>query len=212
MTAPTAAAPSDARRRLLERRIRQIVAATVAYNVVEAVVALAAGSAAGSTALLGFGLDSIVEVLSAAAVAWQFAAPDPATRERTALRLIAISFLGVAAFVCLDAALTLAGRRTPEQSAVGIAPAVVSMIVMPGLSVLELRAGRQLGSASAVADSTQTLVCAALSVAVLAGLLLNLTLGWTWADPLAGLVIAVFAVREGLEAGRQTGRDPVRHD
>lgn len=192
----------EGRRRVLRRRIRRIVAATISYNVIEAVVALAAGSVAGSTALVGFGLDSVVEVLSAAAVAWQFAAPDPDSRERSALRLIAVSFFGVGVFVCLDAATTLAGARTPEHSPVGIGLAVASMLVMPGLSLLERRTGQELGSASAVADSRQTLVCAALSVAVLVGLVLNAALGWWWADPVAGLVIVWFAVREGLEAWR----------
>lgn len=193
---------TEDRRRTLQTRIRWIVTATIAYNVLEAVVALAAGSAASSTALVGFGLDSVVEVLSAAAIAWQFAAPDPETRERAALRLIAVSFFGVSAFVLVDAVLTLAGARTPEHSAVGIGLAIASMLVMPALSLFERRTGRELGSASAVADSKQTLVCACLSVAVLVGLVLNSALGWSWADPAAGLVIVGFAVREGLEAWR----------
>ena len=196
------AGPAPARRALLQRRIRWIVAATIAYNVVEAVVAISAGTIASSTALVGFGLDSIVEVLSAAAVAWQFAARDPEERERVALRVIAVSFFGLAAFVSVDAVLALAGIREPEHSPVGIVLAAVSLAVMPFLSLLERRTGTELGSASAVADSKQTLICSYLSAAVLLGLVLNLTLGWTWADPVAGLVIVVFAVREGLEAWR----------
>ena len=196
------AGPAPARRALLQRRIRWIVAATIAYNVVEAVVAISAGTIASSTALVGFGLDSIVEVLSAAAVAWQFAARDPEERERVALRGIAVSFVGLAAFVSVDAVLALAGIREPEHSPVGIVLAAVSLAVMPFLSLLERRTGTELGSASAVADSKQTLICSYLSAAVLLGLVLNLTLGWTWADPVAGLVIVVFAIREGLEAWR----------
>ncbi|OUE08081.1 Cation efflux family protein [Clavibacter michiganensis] len=196
------AGPAPARRALLRRRIRWIVAATIAYNVVEAVVAISAGTIASSTALVGFGLDSIVEVLSAAAVAWQFAAPDPEERERVALRVIAVSFFGLAAFVSVDAVLALTGLREPEHSPVGIVLAAVSLAVMPFLSLLERRTGTELGSASAVADSNQTLICSYLSAAVLLGLVLNLTLGWTWADPVAGLVIVVFAIREGLEAWR----------
>lgn len=188
------------RRAVLRRRIRWVVAATIGYNVVEAVVALAAGRAASSTALIGFGLDSVVEVLSAAAVAWQFAAPDPEARERTAMRLIALSFLGLAAFVTVDAARTLLGGTEPEHSTVGIVLAAVSLLVMPGLSWFERRTGRELGSASAVADSHQTLICSYLSAALLVGLVLNSALGWWWADPVAALVIAGFAVREGLEA------------
>jgi len=191
-----------ARRQLLERRVRWIVAATIAYNVVEAVVALAAGRAASSAALVGFGLDSVVEVLSAAAVAWQFAAPDPHRRERTALRLIALSFFGLALFVTVDAVRTLLGAAEPDHSPVGIALAAVSLAVMPFLSWAERRTGRELGSASAVADSKQTLICTYLSAVLLVGLVLNATLGWSWADPFAALVIAGFAVREGVEAWR----------
>jgi divalent metal cation (Fe/Co/Zn/Cd) transporter len=188
------------RRDTLRRRIRWIVAGTIAYNVVEAIIALAAGSVASSAALIGFGLDSIVEVLSAAAVAWQFAAPDPERREKTALRVIAVSFFGLAAYVSVDAVLSLVGMREADHSPVGIVLAAVSLIIMPGLSWLERRTGRELGSASAIADSKQTLICSYLSAALLVGLLLNALLGWAWADSVAALVIAIFAVREGLEA------------
>jgi divalent metal cation (Fe/Co/Zn/Cd) transporter len=193
---------TDARRLLLQRRVRWIVAATITYNVIEAIVAIAAGTVASSTALVGFGLDSIVEVLSAAAVAWQFAGRDPEARERTALKVIAVSFFALALYVTVDAVLTLTGIREPEHSAVGIALTAVSLAIMPFLSLLERRTGKELGSASAVADSKQTLICSYLSAAVLIGLLLNTLFGWTWADPVAGLVVVVFAVREGLEAWR----------
>lgn len=187
---------------MLRRRIRAVVAFTIAYNVIEAIIALAAGSVASSAALIGFGLDSIVEVLSAAAVAWQFAAPDPERRERTALRIIAFSFFALAAWVSIDALLSLAGVREPAPSPVGIALAAVSLVVMPVVSWIERRAGRELGSASAVADSKQTLMCTYLSAALLVGLLLNALVGWAWADAVAALVIAAFAVREGVEAWR----------
>lgn len=191
---------SAARRAVLARRIRWVVAATITYNVIEAVVALTAGRIASSSALIGFGLDSVVEVLSAAAVAWQFAGRDPEAREKVALRLIAFSFFGLAAFVTVDAARALLGATSPENSTVGIVLAAVSLLVMPGLSWFERRTGRELGSASAVADSRQTLICSYLSAALLAGLLLNSLLGWWWADPVAAVVIAGFAVREGWEA------------
>jgi divalent metal cation (Fe/Co/Zn/Cd) transporter len=190
------------RRRVLQRRIRLIVAVTIAYNVVEAAIALAAGTVASSAALIGFGLDSIVEVLSAAAIAWQFAAPDPEKRERVALRVIAVAFFALAAYVSVEAALSLIGVREAEHSPVGIALAAVSLAVMPFLSWFERRTGRELGSASAIADSKQTLICSYLSAALLVGLLLNSLLGWAWADSIAALVIAGFAVREGLEAWR----------
>jgi len=188
------------RRALLERRIRWIVAATITYNVIEAVVALVAGRLAPSSALIGFGLDSVVEVLSAAAVAWQFSGPDPHIRERTAMRTIALSFFGLAAFVTVDAVRAVLDAAEPDHSTAGIVLAAVSLAVMPVLSWAERRTGRELGSASAVADSKQTLVCTYLSAVLLVGLVLNSTVGWWWADPIAAVVIAAFAVREGLEA------------
>ena len=203
MTATNTASPLDpVRRRVLQRRIRLVVMITIGYNMIEAGIALAAGAVASSAALVGFGLDSIVEVLSAAAIAWQFSAPDPEKRERVALRVIAVSFFALAAYVSVDAALSLAGVRAAEPSPVGIALAAVSLAIMPVLSWFERRTGRELGSASAVADSKQTLLCSYLSAALLAGLLLNSVLGWVWADSIAALVIAGFAVKEGLEAWR----------
>lgn len=188
------------RRAVLQRRIRFIVAFTIAYNVIEAVVALWAGAAASSAALIGFGLDSVVEVLSAAAVAWQFSRRDPERWERPTLRVISITFFVLAAYVSVSAVLALTGVTEPEHSTVGIILAAVSLLVMPAVSLLERAAGRELGSATAVADSKQTMLCALLSAAVLLGLALNTLFGWAWADSVAALVIAVFAVREGIEA------------
>ncbi|MGO1628217.1 cation transporter [Microbacterium sp. JB110] len=192
----------DERTAVLRRRIRIVVAITITWNVVEAAVALVAGGIASSAALIGFGLDSVVEVVSAVAVAWQFAAPDPERRERTALRVISVSFFALAVYVSVEAVLSLAGLREPEHSPVGIAIAALSLVVMPFLSWFERRTGRELGSASAMADSKQTLICTYLSAALLIGLLLNSLLGWAWADAIAALVIAGFAVREGIEAWR----------
>lgn len=194
--------PGVERRRLLQRRIRLLVGATIAYNVVEAIIALTAGTIASSTALVAFGLDSIVEVLSAAAVAWQFSVADHERRERVAMRLIAVSFFGLAAFVSIDAVRSLIFHEPAEHSLAGIVLAAVSLAVMPVLSWAERRTGRELGSGSAVADSKQTLLCTYLSAVLLVGLVLNSTLGWYWADPLAALVIAGVAVKEGREAWR----------
>lgn len=202
---PAPAPLTAARRSVLERRVRWVVAVTITYNVIEAVVAISAGTVAGSAALVGFGLDSIVEVLSAAAVAWQFTAPDPETRERVALRVVALSFFGLALFVSVDSVRTLLGGSDPDHSTVGIVLAAVSLAVMPFLSWFERRTGRELGSATAVADSQQTLLCTYLSAVLLVGLLLNSMLGWSWADPIAALVIAAIAVREGLQAWRGDG-------
>ncbi|MBG6192208.1 divalent metal cation (Fe/Co/Zn/Cd) transporter [Arthrobacter sp. CAN_A212] len=194
------ARPDSARRMTLSRRIRLFVAATITYNVIEAVVAITAGTVASSSALIAFGLDSIIEVTSAAAVAWQFSAKDPETRERTALRFIALSFFGLALFVGFDAIRALVSGSEADHSSVGIVLAAISLTIMPLLSYLQRRAGRELGSKSAVADSKQTLLCSYLSGVLLAGLLLNSLLGWSWADPMAALVIAVWAIKEGREA------------
>jgi len=189
-----------ARRAVLARRIRLLVAATITYNVVEAVVALWAGRAASSTALIGFGLDSVIEVSSAAAVAWQFSGRDPEARERVALRIIACSFFALAAYVTVESMRALLGSGEAEHSTVGLVLAAASLAVMPVLSYAQRRAGRELGSRSAVADSRQTLLCTYLSAVLLVGLALNWLFGWSWADPVAALVIAAVAVREGWEA------------
>lgn len=196
---------SPVRREVLARRVRLLVAATITYNVMEAVVAITAGTMASSTALIGFGLDSVIEVSSAAAVAWQFSAREHAlreAREKRALRIIAFSFFALAAYVTVDAVRALAGTGEAETSVPGIVLAALSLLIMPFLSLAQRRTGRALGSASAVADSRQTLLCTYLSAVLLAGLLVNATLGWSWADPIAALVIAAVAVKEGREAWR----------
>jgi divalent metal cation (Fe/Co/Zn/Cd) transporter len=221
MTSVTSGILGPGRKRQLQSRIRWVVAATISYNVIEAIIALAAGVAASSTALIAFGLDSIVEVLSAAAVAWQFSARDPEARERVALRVIAFSFFALAVYIIVDAGLSFFGPREAEHSPVGIVLAAVSLVVMPALSWFERRTGRELGSATAIADSKQTLLCAYLSGALLIGLLLNTLFGWAWADSIAALVIAGWAIKEGIEAWRGdactvpvaalTGERPVEH-
>ncbi|MEV7415453.1 cation transporter [Streptomyces sp. NPDC089919] len=200
--------PSPARRDALTRRIRFLVAATLIYNVIEAIVALTAGTIASSTALIGFGLDSVIEVSSATAVAWQFSARHHAlreAREKTALRVIAGSFFALAAYVTLDSVRALTGTGEADSTIPGIVIAALSLAIMPFLSAAQRRAGRELGSASAVADSKQTLLCTYLSAVVLVGLVLNTTLGWSWADPIAALVIAVIAVKEGRDAWQGNG-------
>jgi hypothetical protein len=197
--------PSAHRRAVLARRVRLLVAATIAYNLIEAVVAITAGTLASSGALVAFGLDSVIEVASAAAVAWQFSARDPAVverREHRALRIIAVSFFALAAYVAVDSARALLGAGEAEPSTPGLVLAALSLAIMPGLSFAQRRAGRELGSASAVADSKQTLLCTYLSAALLVGLAVNSMLGWAWADPIAALVIAAVAVREGRQAWR----------
>ncbi|MFC3689235.1 cation diffusion facilitator family transporter [Aquipuribacter hungaricus] len=190
------------RRSVLGRRAQLIAGASVTYNVVEAVVAISAGVAASSIALIGFGMDSIVEVFSGLVILWQFRHKVPQARERQALRLIALSFFGLAAYVSVESVRALVGQADVGTSPVGIGLAVASLLVMPFLSWAQRRTGRQLGSGSVVADGTQTLLCTYLSAVLLLGLVLNATLGWSWADPVVGLVIAAVAVKEGLEAWR----------
>jgi divalent metal cation (Fe/Co/Zn/Cd) transporter len=160
---------------------------------------------AGSVALVGFGLDSIVEVSSGLIILWQFRHRLPESREQQALRLMAFSFFALAAYIAVESVRALLGGGDPDSSPVGIGLAVASLIVMPFLSWAQRRTGRALGSDAVVADSTQTLLCTYLSAVLLVGLLLNATLGWSWADPVAGLVIAAVAVREGIGAWRGEG-------
>ncbi|NNH69043.1 cation transporter [Nocardia uniformis] len=194
--------PDPTRRALLERRIRLLVALTITYNVVEAIIGLSEGIRASSIALIGFGLDSVIEVSSAVAVAWQFAGRDPQARERVALRVIAFSFFGLAAYVGFDAIRALLGTGESRPSPIGIALAATSLAIMPMLSFVQRRTGQELGSRSAVADSKQTLLCSYLSAVLLVGLLVHALTDWSWVDPVAALIIAAFAVREGVNAWR----------
>lgn len=184
-----------------ERRAVRLAWATIGWNVVEAVVAISAGAAAGSIALVGFGLDSTVEVMSAVVIVWQFQglAQD---RERRALRLIAVSFFGLAAYIGVQAIVDLVNGSEPDASAVGIGLAIASLIVMPILARAKGGNGRAMGSITVVADSNQTKLCAFLSAILLGGLILNATVGWWWADPVAALAIAVLAAAEGRDAWR----------
>lgn len=191
------------RQDVLVRRVRLLTAGTIGYNVLEAVIAVAAGVVASSTALVGFGLDSVIEVASAVGVAWQFSAPDHdarESREAIALRITAVSFFALAAYVAVESVRSLLSSGEAHPSSVGIVLAAVSLLIMPILSYAQRRTGRELSSASAVADSKQTLLCTYLSGVLLLGLLANSLLGWAWADPIAGLVIAAVAVKEGVEA------------
>ena len=189
----------------LGRRAQLLAGASVSYNVVEAIVAITAGVVAGSVALVGFGLDSVVEVSSGLIILWQFRHRVPETREKQALRLMAFSFFALAAYVTFESVRALVSGSEPDASPVGIGLAAASLVIMPFLSWAQRRTGRALGSNAVVADSTQTLLCTYLSAVLLVGLVLNATLGWSWADPIAGLVIAAVAVREGLEAWRGEG-------
>jgi divalent metal cation (Fe/Co/Zn/Cd) transporter len=174
---------------------------TIAWNSLEAIIAVAFGIAARSIALIGFGLDSLVEVFAASVVVWQLRGVND-ERERRALRLIALSFFALAAYVTVEAVRDLVFASEASESVPGIILAAVSLTIMPLLALGKNRTGHQMGSQTLIADSKETLLCSYLAIILLVGLVLNATVGWWWADPVAGLGIAYLAVREGLEAWR----------
>lgn len=183
----------------LHRRAQVLAWATIAWNVVEAVVAIGSGLVAGSIALVGFGVDSTIEVFAAGVVLWRLRGLGE-DRERRALRLIGVSFFALAAFVVAESVRVLLGGADPDSSTAGIVLAAASLVVMPALAVAKRRTGQRLGSAVVIADSVETELCAYLSAILLLGLVLNASVGWSWADPVAALFIAGLAAREGREA------------
>lgn len=203
----TTAAPVASRADLLRRGIR-LEYLTVGWNVVEGIVAIGAGIAAGSVALIGFGVDSFVESTSGSVLIWRLRAEagGQADQERIeqveqrASRLVAASFVALALFVGFEAVQTLLAQERPSASPIGIALTAVSIVVMLWLARAKRETGEALGSRALIADSHQTFACWYLSVTTLAGLALNAAFGLWWADPVAALVIAVFLVREAREA------------
>src|SRR5918994_2131102 len=191
----------------LRRRGLALAALTIAWNTIEAVVAVTAGVAAGSIALVGFGFDSMIEVVSAWVVVWQFRGElrggYDEDRERRALRLIGLTFFVLATYVVVEAMRDLfLVDAEADESLVGIVLAGLSLAVMPALAWAKKRTADQLHSPTLQADATETLLCSWLSAALLAGLALNAVAGWWWADPLAALAIAGLAAHEGVEAIR----------
>lgn len=201
MPSSTAAAITD--RRIHLRRGRLLEYLTLAWNLVEAAVAIGAGLAAGSSALIGFGLDSVIESTSGAVLLWRLQEGESGERrEQRALQLVGVSFLLLAAYVAWEAGGTLWRREVPEGSPVGIVLAVVSLIVMPILARAKRKVATELGSAALEADSRQTDLCAVLSAILLGGLLLNALLGWWWADPVAALAMVPVITAESIRALR----------
>ena len=190
----------------LIRRGKVLEYATVGYNSLEGIIAIAAGLMAGSIALVGFGFDSVIEVISGVTLLWRLHADvDEEKRERVeqrALRIVGASFLLLAAYVTFDALKALVLREPPDESVIGIVLAAVSLVVMPFLVRAKRRVAGAIGSRALNADATQTALCTYLSAILLAGLLLNATLGWWWADPVAAMVMVPIIVREGLEGIR----------
>ena len=201
------AAPDPFRRARLQHRARRLAWAGNLWHVAEFAIAVGAGIGAGSIALVGFGIDSLIEVLAGSVVVWRFTGRrlHSEIAERQAQRVIAISFLLLAAYVTVESLRTLTGPEHPGTSWVGIALALVTAPTMPLLARAKRRVGLELGSDATVSEGMQNLLCAYLSVALLVGLGANAVAGWWWADPLAALVIAFVAAREGLESWRGRG-------
>lgn len=202
-----AMSPAPAGRARLVRRGLRLEYLTVGWNLLEAAVSLAAGVAAGSVALVGFGADSLVEVSSGAVLLWRLRAEAADARraervERRALKLVGWSFLALAAYVLYEAVSSLARREEPEASVVGVVLAALSVVVMPLLARAKRRVAAGLSSRALAADSRQTDICAYLSAILLAGLALNALFGWWWADPAAALLMIPIIAREGVEALR----------
>jgi divalent metal cation (Fe/Co/Zn/Cd) transporter len=191
----------------LRRRALWLEYGTIAWNVIEALVALLSGIAAGSIALIGFGFDSSIEVLAASVVVWQLRGSVTEERERRALRLIAITFFILAAYVTVESVRGFISDVGADTSTVGIALASLSLVIMPSLAWAKRRTGERMNSRTLIADSAETFLCAWLSAILLGGLLLNAVGGWWWADPLAALGIAALAVREGVEAWQEANED-----
>lgn len=188
------------------RRGQRLTWATIAYNSLEAIIAIGAGLVAGSVALVGFGFDSVIELASSVAGLWRLHADrSPARRaraERHALRLIGVAFLVLALYVAVDAGRGLLARERPDESPIGILIAAGSLIVMPVLARAKRRVAAQLGSSALTAEARQTDICWYLSAILLAGLALNALAGWWWADPVAALVMVPLITYEGVEAVR----------
>jgi divalent metal cation (Fe/Co/Zn/Cd) transporter len=201
-----AVAPSGERARL-ERKARRLAWVGISWHFVEFGIAVGAGIAAGSIALIGFGADSLIESLAGFVVLWLFTGTRLGSdgAERRAQQLISVSFYVLAAYVTAEAVRTLVGGHHPETSWIGVGLAAFTALTMPLLALAKRRIGNKLHSAAAVKEASQTTVCAYLSVALLIGLLANALAGWWWADPVAALVIAAVALREGRESWRGEG-------
>jgi divalent metal cation (Fe/Co/Zn/Cd) transporter len=183
------------------RRGRRLEYFTLGWNMVEAGVAIGAGWLAGSIALVGFGVDSLIESTSGAILLWRLASPaHDESRERLALRLVGVSFFLLAAYVCFEAVKSLVQSEEPKASLPGIVLSVLSLIVMPLLARAKRRVAANISSHALVADSRQTDICAYLSAILLGGLALNALFGWWWADPVAALIMVPIIAREGFEA------------
>ncbi len=184
----------------LRRRGFWLEYASMAWMTVEAAVAIISGIIASSIALIGFGLDSVIEFFAATVVVWQLRGTVSEDRETRALRLIALTFFALAAYLAIESITNLVSQHRPEQSTAGIAVTAAALVVMPLLALAKRRTGQSLGNQALIADAAESAFCAFTAAAALLGIGLNAWLGWWWADPAAALVIAGLAVKEGIEA------------
>ena len=189
-----------------------LVIGTLAYNVIEAAIALWSGTQAGSIALFGFGLDSVIETVAAGVLLWRLwhgvrgvSEQKLAEMDRRVYRVVGVTFVLLAAYIVFQSAWTLIGRMQPQRSVIGIGLAIASVIVMPLVSIGKIRAARRLKSVALLAEAKETLACSYLSLTLLLGLLLNSTLGWWWADPVAALLMVPWITKEGIEGLRGEG-------
>lgn len=201
---PTSDATNAGRINRLRRRGFRLEYASMTWMTVEAAVAITAGVIASSIALVGFGLDSVIEFCAAGIVVWQLRG-EGEDRETRAVRLIGVTFFALAVYLTVESVRALVDHARPEQSTAGLAVTAAALIVMPLLAVAKRRTGRALGNRTLIADAAETVFCALTSAATLLGLGLNAWLGWWWADSAAALAIAALAVREGMEAWEDHG-------
>ncbi|MCZ6832126.1 MAG: cation transporter [Acidobacteria bacterium] len=211
-SAPARSSPVTAARRRLLRRGMLLEGLTIGYNIAEAIIAITAGIFAGSVALVGFGFDSIIEVIAATVVGHRLLAEtrggsvqEAARQESRALKVVAVTFFLLSAYILWDAARKLGGFEPPLPSLIGIIIAALSVLLMPALGWMKHRTGRALGSKALMADAKETMVCWYLSVTLLLGLGLNAALGWWWADPVAALAMIPLLIHEGREAWEEAG-------
>lgn len=189
-------------RRAIAQRGTRLEYFTIAWNSLEAVVAIIAGAIAGSISLVGFGIDSLIEVTSGATLLWRMSVDADVQKrernERVSVKVVGVCFMALAVYIAYEAISDLTGGKAPEHSVPGIVLACVSLVVMPILSRAKKRVGGELGSAAMMADAKQTDFCVCLSAILLAGLVLNVAFGWWWADPVAGLIMTPIIAKEGF--------------
>jgi cation diffusion facilitator family transporter len=212
-------AASLERRRGLHRRALWLEYVTVGWNVIEGVVAIGAGLLAGSVALVGFGVDSSIEVISALGLLWRLrkAGPEASVAEesgaeRRALYVVAATFFLLAAYIAFEAVTSLLGREEPDRSAVGLVLSVLSLVIMPALAYMKQRTGREMSSRALVADAAETWVCSYLSLALLAGVGLHELFGWWWADPVGALAMLPVILWQGWETLGEAREDEDKHE